>query len=120
MREKAERAGRRRTPFLPGSSALWSEIALVVARQRGIYLAEDVDVFLGREHSLPGECRDTPVLRVRGGLTFHDPARDYESKQHTHVLTPESEYFRVLSATAGHGRSVAEGSNRVAAAEVAP
>ena len=70
MREKAERAGRRRTPFLPGSSALWSEIALVVARQRGIYLAEDVDVFLGREHSLPGECRDTPVLRVRGGAYF--------------------------------------------------
>ena len=67
MREKAERAGRRRTPFLPGSSALWSEIALVVARQRGIYLAEDVDVFLGRERLLPGECRDTPVLRVRGG-----------------------------------------------------
>ena len=82
-----------------------SDIAETIARQRGLYLAEEVDQLVGREPgTLQNDCRDAPVLQVRGGLVYVDPEKDYESRWDSRLLSLESEYFRPAprgSATAG-------------------
>ena len=53
-REKASRLGRHRAPGIPEGQAMMSEIAVIIARQRGLYLAEEVDSLIERERGGPG------------------------------------------------------------------
>ena len=104
-KQKAARSGRLPVLGIPEGHAMMSNIAKTVARQRGLYLAEEVDQLVGREPgTLLNDCRDVPVLQVHGGLVYVDPERDYESRWDSRLLSLDSEYFRPVPSGVGDSR----------------
>ena len=104
-KEKAARSGRFRVLGVPEDHATMSKIAETVARQRGLYLAEEIDQLVNREPgNLHNDCRDVPVLQARGGLVYVDPKKDYESRQDTRYLSCDSKCFRRAPAGVGDSR----------------
>ena len=52
---------------------------------------------------------EPPVLAARGGLVYHDPRRDYQSRQDTRDLTCDSSCFRAAPEGVGVSRRPDEG-----------